>query len=291
MPADNELSMVVQEAKGASVRRAILPAAGLGTRLRPLTYAIPKEMLPIGRKPVLEYILEEVRAAGITRVLFVVSPEKEGIIRQYFGEGIAWGVRCEYVLQPERRGLGDALLCGEAWTEGEPVLVAFGDTLIESDGTLPTTRLLQTYGTRRTDAVVLTERVIRERTSHYGILIPAVDLPDPPTEPFPLKGIVEKPAPAAAPSLMAVSARWVLGPPIFRILRQTPPGPNGEVALTDAVQTLLKEGGDGWAVPLLSGEVRRDIGGWETYLTAAARAAIGDAEFGSRIRSAICKDL
>lgn len=274
-----------------SINRAILPAAGLGTRLRPLTHAIPKEMLPLGRKPVLEYVVEEMRAAGMTRLLFVVSPDKEEMICRYFGDGAAWGVRCDYVLQPERKGLGDAILRGETWTEGEPVLVAFGDTVIESDGTCPAARLVETYRARRADAVVLTECVSREKTRHYGILSPAVNLPDIPTDPFPLKGVIEKPAPEAAPSLMAVSARWVIGPPVFCSLRETPPCSNGEVALTDAVQTLLARGGVGWAVPLLPGEVRWDIGGWETYLAAAARAAVQDVEFGPRIRAAVCEDI
>lgn len=274
-----------------NIKRAILPAAGLGTRLHPLTRAVPKEMLPLGRKPVLEYVVEEMRAAGMRRLLFVVSPDKEEMVRRYFGDGAAWGVRCDYVLQSERKGLGDAILRAEAWAEGEPVLVAFGDTVIESDGTLPAARLVETYCARRADAVVLTERISHEKTSRYGILFPAVNLPDIPTEPFPLKGVIEKPAPEAAPSLMAVSARWALGPPVFGTLRKTPPGPNGEVALTDAVQTLLTRGGVGWAVPLLPGEARRDIGGWETYLTAAARAAVRDVEFGPRIRAAVCEDI
>src|SRR5437588_8937489 len=92
---------------GARIERAIVPAAGYGTRLRPLTEAIPKEMLPLGRKPVLEYVLEELRGAGITDVLFVVSTGKE-MIRKYFGDGERFGVRCTYAIQPEMKGLGDA---------------------------------------------------------------------------------------------------------------------------------------------------------------------------------------
>src|SRR2546421_10623067 len=95
------------------IQRAIVPAAGLGTRLRPLTLAIPKEMLPLGRKPVLEYVVEELRAAGIGRILFVVSPGKE-MIRAYFGDGGRFDLRFDYATQPEMLGLGDALLHGEA---------------------------------------------------------------------------------------------------------------------------------------------------------------------------------
>src|SRR5579872_3708409 len=111
--------------------RALIPAAGFGTRLRPLTSAIPKEMLPLGRKPVLEYVVEEMRGAGLTRLLFVISPGKE-LIRSYFGDGSRWGVHCDYAIQPEMRGLGDAILHGESWTDGLPFVVAFGDCIIES---------------------------------------------------------------------------------------------------------------------------------------------------------------
>src|SRR5579862_3343934 len=119
-----------------TIDRAIIPAAGFGTRLRPLTTAIPKEMLPLGRKPVLEYVIEELRDAGVSRILMVVSAGKQ-MVRDYFGDGTAWGVRCDYVLQPEMRGLGDAVLQGEAWSEGEPVVVAFGDCIVRGCGTTP----------------------------------------------------------------------------------------------------------------------------------------------------------
>src|SRR5579872_3838049 len=133
--------------------RALIPAAGFGTRLRPLTSAIPKEMLPLGRKPVLEYVVEEMRGAGLTRLLFVISPGKE-LIRSYFGDGSRWDVHCEYVLQYEMRGLGDAVLHGESWTEGRPFVVAFGDCIIETElSTLdssargsPLVRLIRTHG-------------------------------------------------------------------------------------------------------------------------------------------------
>src|SRR5690349_17245036 len=99
------------------IDRAVIPAAGHGTRLRPITSAIPKEMLPLGRKPVLEHVLDEIRVAGITKVLFVVSPGKE-MIESYFGDGQRFGVACDYVVQPQMLGLGDAILHAESWTNG-----------------------------------------------------------------------------------------------------------------------------------------------------------------------------
>src|SRR5438552_1123528 len=113
----------------APIRHAVIPAAGLGTRLLPLSRALPKEMLPVGRRPVLEYILDELRAAGIERALLVISEAKEAI-RQYFGAGGA-GLRLDYAIQPEQRGLGDAILCAEEWAADNCFVVALGDCLIE----------------------------------------------------------------------------------------------------------------------------------------------------------------
>src|ERR1051326_3097400 len=105
------------------IRKAIVPAAGFGTRLHPLTKAIPKEMLPLGRKPVLQYVLEELKAAAIEEALLVISPGKE-IIRNYFGDGAKFGIAIQYAVQNEMRGLGDAVLHGEEWANEEHFVVA-----------------------------------------------------------------------------------------------------------------------------------------------------------------------
>lgn len=268
------------------VDRIIVPAAGLGTRLRPLTLAIPKEMLPLGRKPVLEYVVEEARAAGILRILFVVSAGKE-MIRAYFGDGARLGVRCEYAIQPEMRGVGDAILHGESWSNGEAFAVAFGDCFIESRDSVPLARLLALHAEHACDAAVLSERVPLEKVSRYGILTPVEPVPAESTEPFRLAGITEKPRPQHAPSDRAVAARWTFGARIFRYLRRTPPGPSGEVYLTDAVCEWLRDGASVWAQPLRPGESRLDIGGWESYLTAAALKAADDPEYGPAVRQAL----
>jgi UTP--glucose-1-phosphate uridylyltransferase len=270
-----------------TIDRAIIPAAGLGTRLRPLTRAIPKEMLPLGRKPVLEYVLEEIRAAGIKKALFVISPGKE-MIRQYFGDGSAWGVECVYVVQPEMRGLGDAILCGREWTQGEPTAVVFGDCIIESGDDLPLSRLVKTHVQNEATGTVLVEHVARERTSRYGIVSPADEATD--GAAFAIGGIVEKPAPEAAPSTLAVAARWVLDPTVFEMLHRMRPAIEGEMDLTSSVAACLAEGYTGWAVPLQAGERRRDIGGWQSYLEAVAVYAAADREFGETARAAALKE-
>jgi UTP--glucose-1-phosphate uridylyltransferase len=269
------------------VDRAIIPAAGFGTRLRPLTQAIPKEMLPLGRKPVLEYVLEELRGAGIRKALFVVSPGKE-MIRSYFGDGERWGIRCDYVTQPEMKGLGDAVLQGEAWTEGEDFVVAFGDCLVEGGSPHPLNRVVQTHVLQKSSATVLTERIAKEKTRKYGIVDPGMLL-EHATEPFAMQNIVEKPAPEVAPSTFAVAARWALTSNIFRFIRSAAADKDGEINLTDPVRDSLAAGATGWAVPLLPGERRRDIGGWETYLTAAVEYAFCDEEVGDAVRAAVLK--
>lgn len=273
----------------SSIRQAIVPAAGYGTRLRPLTKAIPKEMLPLGRRPVLDYVVEELREAGIDRILFVISPGKE-MIRAYFGDSADHGVACDYAIQPVMRGLGDAILQGEEWAGGAPFVVAFGDCLVRSvrrGGEAPLSRMLQTHAREHADATVLTELVAPDATRKYGILRPGAPIDQPATRPFPVAGLVEKPAPEAAPSLQAVAARWVLQPDVFRRLRASAPGPDGEVGLTDCMATWAEQGGRIWAVPLLPGETRRDIGGWKTYLSAAVLAACEDQEFGESARSEV----
>jgi UTP--glucose-1-phosphate uridylyltransferase len=272
-----------------SLRRAVLPAAGLGTRLRPLTRAFPKELLPVGRKPVLAHIATELLGAGITEALFVVS-ERKPQIREYFGDFYEDDVtgtvlHCSYVIQEEQRGLGDALLCAAEWTAGEPFVVAFGDCMIDApDSAAPLRRLLATHLDRGSDATVLTEQVAQEKVSRYGVLAPAETQPNVPSEPFALADIVEKPAPEDAPSRNVVAARWILAPEIFAILRRTPLDSRGERNLTDAVRTLKRSGGSLWAVPLRAGEFRRDIGNFETFYAAFIRAALNDPEFGASAR-------
>jgi len=271
-----------------TVHRAVVPAAGFGTRLRPLTNAIPKEMLPIGRKPVLQHVVDELLGAGLTDILFVISPRKD-MIRDYFGDGAKFGLNCHYVIQPEMKGLGDAVLRAEQWVSDEPFVVAFGDCLITglvdsvAHSESPTQRLLSTHNMQGSFATVLTERVAREDTYKYGIVSPQ-DMGQIGAAGFKLKDIVEKPDAAHAPSNYAVAARWALNPVIFSYLHKASPSRDGEVNLTDNVRIMISDGLAAWAVPLQPGEARVDIGGWKTYLMAAARGAVEDPEWGEAVR-------
>ncbi|HSV74666.1 MAG TPA: sugar phosphate nucleotidyltransferase [Chthonomonadales bacterium] len=268
-----------------TIEQAIIPAAGLGTRLRPLTLALPKEMLPLGRLPVLEHVLLELASSGIRRAAIVVSTQKPAIER-YFGRGDLLGVRLDYIVQPEMRGLADAVVRAAPWCEGVPALVAFGDTVVEQPLEGATARLLRTFQAGVWDAAVLAERVTPEQTRRYGILAPAAAEVDG-SAPFGVVGVVEKPGPGEAPSCWAVAARYVVGPALMKALRAVLHGARGEVGITEGVRLLLASGGSVVALPLVRGERRLDIGGWDTYLVAAARYAARDPEHGAAVREAV----
>ena len=298
--------------------KAVIPAAGLGTRLRPLTNAMPKELLPIGRKPVLAWVAEELLGAGVTEALFIVN-ERKPQIRAYFGDFYAPDetasspshsaatrqtagsdaqtnptangrtLRCEYVHQREQRGLGDALLYAEEWVGNAPFLVAFGDCLIDAppDSSAPLRRLIETHAHNGGAASVLVETVDRAKVWRYGVLAPEHPLSGSPTVPFAARDIVEKPKVEDAPSNCVVAARWILPPEIFYYLHALAPDPRGEINLTDAVRQLRQDSGSLWAVPLLPNEARRDIGNFESFFANFIRAALRDPELGAAARQAV----
>lgn len=273
---------------------ALIPAAGFGTRLRPLTDAIPKEMLPVGGRLALERIVDEMRAAGMRRIIFVLSPAKEAPIKRRFGEGDE-GIAFSYVLQPEMRGLGDAVLRAEPLLvdAAAPFVVALGDAVFEEprQGML-TRRLAEAFAAAGNAAVGLAvQRVPRERISRYGVVKPAPGAAKDGTAPFAIEDIVEKPAPEEAPSDYAAAARYVVTSDVFAVLRATPPGKGGEVQLTDALRTLLARGGTGIAVPLQAGEIRHDIGGLDSYYRAFAAFALADPEHGAGLRDYLTRLL
>ena len=232
------------------VNTAVFPVAGKGTRFLPATKAIPKEMLPIVDKPLIQYAVEEAVAAGATRLVFITHRSKGAIERHFqtnyelenvlkdsgkdallelLHDTVPAGVRFYYVEQGEPLGLGHAVLCAKEVVGDEPFFVHLPDDLIRSDrGCL--SELGDVY--EQTGAsVIAVEPVPRERTSSYGI----VDIDDRSV----LKQIVEKPSPKEAPSDLAVVGRYLLTPDIFDVLERTQRGAGGEIQLTDAIAELL----------------------------------------------------
>ena len=216
--------------------KALIPAAGHGTRFLPVTRVVPKEMLPVGAKPAIQLIVEEALAAGADEVVIVVSPEKE-IVRKYFDGDAALASRIRWAWQTEQRGLGHAVLQGAPLLaqEREPVLVLLGDALVS--GEAPSAAMAAISRAHGGASVVGLEEVPLEKVSRYGIVKGAqVD-----ERVWKLDDLVEKPAPETAPSRLAIAGRYLLDPAIFGLLATQTPGHGGEIQLTDSIRRLLAE--------------------------------------------------
>ena len=235
------------------VRKAVIPVAGMGTRLLPLTKSQPKEMLPVVDKPAIQYVVEEAIAAGIESILMVTGRSKRAI-EDYFDHSIeleqdleAHGkldelavirrisnlVQVYYVRQKMPRGLGDAILQARAYVDGEEFAVLLADDIIEAP--VPCLVQMQQVARRFPGMVVAVMQVPREETGSYGIIEGTAVAPGI----WEVSGLVEKPDPAQAPTNLAIVGRYILAPGIFEAIEQTRPGHNGEVQLTDALQAVL----------------------------------------------------
>ena len=237
--------------------KAIIPAAGLGSRFYPVAKSVPKEMLPVGGKPAIQLIVEEALAAGAEEVIIVTSPEKPSIM-QYFSPAPAWRARVagkaeavrvldeldrisqsvRFVFQREQLGLGHAVLqaAPECVDEKEPVLVLLGDALVKSE--VPCSRELVDISREFGNASVIgLEQVPLERVSRYGI----VGGEQVRKNLLKVNQLVEKPFPETAPSNLAIAGRYVLNPRVFAYLSSCEAGYAGEIQLTDAIQRMLGE--------------------------------------------------
>ena len=226
--------------------KAIIPAAGLGTRFLPVTRVVPKEMLPIGAKPALELIVDEARAAGADEIVIVISEGKE-LIRRYFeGQG-----DIRFVYQKEQKGLGHAVLQAEI---DDDVLILLGDALVV--GCCAAKEMVEVSKAHGGAAVIGCERVPKEKVSRYGIMKLDGDR---------IVDMVEKPAIEEAPSDIAVAGRYLLPAAIFGYLKTQTPGKGGEIQLTDAIRRMLSER-DAYAY-VYPGK-RQDIGNPDGYFAA-----------------------
>lgn len=236
-----------------SIRKAVFPAAGLGTRFLPATKAQPKEMLPIVDKPIIQYAVEEAVQSGIEEIIIVTGRGKRSIEDhfdvsfelEYFldrkgdGEmlqevrGITEMATVYYIRQKEPLGLGHAVLVAKPLVGNEPFAVILSDDLIDSDA--PCLRQLIDVYERYKCSVLAVENVPRELTTSYGIITPkSID-----DRLHQALAVVEKPQPDQAPSTLGIVGRYILTPEIFDILEQTPAGRGGELQLTDGIQRLI----------------------------------------------------
>lgn len=262
------------------IRSAVVPVAGRGTRLLPATRAQPKEMLAVLDKPVIQYVVDELRDAGIDRVLLVTARGKESIEDHFDTE--TEGIAVLSTRQSAPRGLGDAVLCAEPFAAGEPFVLALGDSIVvePAPGGL-VRRLLEAHATRGAAATIAVQVVGPEESQRRGMVVPAGQAPGP-GEAFDVAGIVEKPD--RAPSELAIAARYVLAPSVFCVLRHTPAGHGGEVQVTDAIAALIERGERVVGVRLAEEEHRHDIGDLEGYARAFITFALADPRLGASLR-------
>lgn len=279
-----------------SIRKAVFPVAGLGTRFLPATKASPKEMLPVVDKPLIQYAVEEAADAGITEMIFITGRGKRSIedhfdkayeleaelqargktaLLEAVKEAVPKGINCVYIRQAEPLGLGHAVLCARSVVGDEPFAVVLADDLMQpgQTGRGVLAQMVEQYGMHRA-SVLAVQQVDRSETASYGIVS---------SSPWGerterINGIVEKPRPEAAPSTLAVVGRYVLSPLVFQHLEQIEPGAGGELQLTDALARLIRD------EPVLAYRfdgTRHDCGSKMGYLQATVELALRHPEVGA----------
>jgi UTP--glucose-1-phosphate uridylyltransferase len=286
--------------KPMRVRKAVLPAAGLGTRFLPATKAQPKEMLPVVDKPLIQYVVEECVASGIENIIVVTGRGKNAIedhfdsspvLESFLEEkgkpdlaklvhDIGNSVHFSYTRQKEPLGLGHAVLVAKELVGNEPFAVLLGDVIIP--GPNPATKqLIDVYESTGIGAITV-EDVPREKTSLYGIVdVERENGAGGSKRILKIRDLVEKPSPAEAPSTLAVTGRYVLPPEIFDCLERTKPGRGGEIQLTDALRLLTQE--IGLLAYVYEGK-SYDAGDKLGFLKATVEIGLENQEFGKDFR-------
>lgn len=240
------------------IRKAVIPAAGFGTRFLPETKAMPKEMLTIVDKPTIQYIVEEIKASGIEQILIISGHAKRAIedhfdsspeLEQHLYESgkmdllkevrqVA-SVKIHYTRQQYMRGLGDAILCAKEFMDGEPFGVILGDDVVYNGSGEPALKQLISQYDKTGGTIIGCQLVRPEQVSSYGIIN---GTPTENPDLLKVKNMIEKPSIEEAPSRFAALGRYVITPEVFKILEQTKPGKGGEIQLTDALRVMAKNG-------------------------------------------------
>ncbi len=268
------------------VRKAIIPAAGLGTRFLPATKAQPKEMLPIVDKPTLQYIIEEAVASGIEEILIITGRNKSSI-ENHFDKSVELELELErsnkhellrevqhisnmanihYIRQKEAKGLGHAIYCAKSFIGNEPFAVLLGDDIVASEKPC-LKQIIDAYDEYKT-TILGVQEVAMDDVSKYGI-VDGIHIED---NIYKVRNLVEKPLVEEAPSNVAILGRYIIRPTIFEALESTEPGKGGEIQLTDALRELAKSE----AMYACSFEGRRyDVGDKQGFLEATVEYALG----------------
>ena len=273
--------------------KAVIPAAGFGTRFLPFSKSVPKELIPLVDKPVLQYVIEEAAACGIKEILLIISKGKESLLNVYapapeleaqlarknrlseLAEVMetARKVHISYVWQEELNGLGGAILCAEAFAAGEPFAILNGDTVMSSAGSVPVLGQLMELFEATGSTVMALEKVPAEHVNRYGIAGGRMIADDV----LKIETLVEKPDPAEAPGDLAVAARYIYTADIFKYLKITPPGKGGEIQLPDATSLFMDQGGEVYG-KVFAGK-RHDIGDKLSFLKATVEFGLRRPEF------------
>lgn len=274
------------------ITKAVIPAAGFGTRFLPATKAVPKEMLPIIDKPTIQYIAEEAIASGITDLLIITSRGKEALVNHFDKafeleailerdnkqemlaavREVSDKLNVHFVRQQEQKGLGHAVLYAKSFVGNEPFAVMLGDDVVDSEK--PCIKQLMEQFEKCQATVLGVQKVGMEQVSKYGI----VDCENIGDGLYKVNSMIEKPSPSEAPSDIAVLGRYILTPGIFECLEKTPKGAGGEIQLTDAI-VMLGQAEDIYAYDF---EGRRyDIGNKQGFLQATVDFALKRADLKS----------
>jgi len=283
------------------ITKAVIPAAGLGTRFLPATKAQPKEMLPIVDKPTIQYIVEEAVKSGITDILIITGRNKRAI-EDHFDRSIELEIELEskgkldvlqevraisemvniqYVRQHMPKGLGHAILCAKSFVGNEPFAVLLGDDIVDSEKPC-LAQLMEVYD-KYSSSVLGVQKVNENQVNKYGI----VDGKHIEDRIYQVKNLVEKPPVDKAPSNIAILGRYIISPAIFEILKNTQPGAGGEIQLTDALRELASKE----QVLAYEFEGRRyDVGDKLGFLEATVEFAFKKEELGDRFKEYL-KDL
>lgn len=284
------------------IKSAIIPVAGHGTRLLPATKSQPKEMLPVARKPIVQYVVEELVLNGIEQILFVTGRNKNSIENHFDHDPELFRTLTEankqdllqeldfdaltkahffYTRQSLQKGLGDAVLCGESFAGEEPFLLALGDSILGLHAeSKACARMVDVFESKHASCVIAVEEVPAEETGNYGIVQPE----DGEDDIFRIVNLVEKPQPKDAPSRLAIAGRYIFSPVIFDKIRVLEPDHRGEIQLTDAIQSLCEEGRRVMAVRLHPDEKRYDIGNFPSYFESFVEFALADPLYGAEFR-------
>ena len=278
------------------IRKAVIPAAGFGTRFLPATKATPKEMLPIVDKPTIQYIVEEALQSGIEEIL-IISGHAKRAIEDHFDTNIALELNLQehhktellrmvrsiseinihYIRQKHMRGLGDAILCAQSFIDDEPFAVLLGDDVVYNE-TVPALRQMIDMYNKVGATVLGCQEVPRDKVSAYGIV---KGVPAPDAKMMRGTNMIEKPSIEEAPSRIAVLGRYIITPDIFEILRRTEPGKGGEVQLTDALQTMASR--EAVYAYCFTGK-RYDVGDKLGFLKATVEYALRRPDLGQEFR-------